>query len=66
MVSPKSIAVGVFIMLLSAPFLLFPKKSARLRYRHARNSEPTEGGVTEARLTGAILFAAGLLILIFY
>lgn len=66
MVSPESIAVGIFIMLVSAPLLVFPQKSARIRYRHASNPEPTEKGVNEARLTGGIIFTTGLLILLFY
>jgi hypothetical protein len=66
MVSPQSIAVGIFIMLVSSPLLVFPGKSARVRYRNARNPEPTEAGVREAQLTGGVLFTTGLLILLFY
>jgi hypothetical protein len=66
MVSSQSIAVGVFIMLVSAPLLVFPRKSARIRYRHAGNPEPTDEGIAEARLTGGIIFTAGLLVLVFY
>jgi len=66
MVSAQSIAVGVFIMLMSTPLLVFPQKSARIRYRHARDSEPTEEGIREARLTGGVIFLTGLLIFFFY
>ncbi|MFC6989972.1 hypothetical protein ACFQJD_17000 [Haloplanus sp. GCM10025708] len=66
MVSPQSVVTGGFILLVSAPLLLFPRKSARIRYRHARNPEPTEKGVREARLTGGVIFLTGVFVLLYY
>ncbi|MFB6154653.1 MAG: hypothetical protein ABEJ22_02085 [Haloferacaceae archaeon] len=64
MVSPERVAVSVFVAALSAPFLLFPEASARLRHRNARDPEPTEAAVTEARLGGLVLLATAVVVLL--
>jgi hypothetical protein len=64
MVSAESLLAGLFLMLLSVPFLLFPRRAARLRLRHARDPEPTAAGVRDARLGGAILFVFGVFVLL--
>lgn len=66
MVSVQSAVVGGFVVLVSLPLLIFPEESARLRYRHARDPEPTEGGVVEARLTGGVIFLAGVYVFVRY
>lgn len=66
MTSSQGIVGGLFIVLVSLPLLVFPRKSARIRYRHAKNPDPTEEGIWEARLTGGVIFVTGLLVLLFY
>ena len=66
MVSPQSILVGAFIVLLSLPLLVFPEKSARIRHRHATNPRPTDSAIREARLAGGLIFLTGILVLLAY
>ena len=65
MVSSASIVTGSFIILLSLPFLVFPRRAARLRYRYATNPEPTDAGIQEARIGGVLLFLFGLWVVLF-
>ena len=63
MANLQGIALVLLFFVLGAPFILFPRKIARSRYRYATDPEPTKEGIQEMQLAGVILVVTGIFIL---